>query len=199
MGISMLFTAQPLDYVNVRSCGSYYPYPLQLQRGIRDRLSCQMMDFKNPDCAGHNAAIPVFTDLLVGELERIRYPNPTIRLVDNLVQVAIIPSHRAGRVSAALQQVVSTLVARYRGFSSELLLERIVDVPSAHEENGNRSIPHHMGTIRVITRNLRPQLPIILLDDVTTTGGSMSACYHLLRQAGATAIFPIALLETVNS
>lgn len=40
---------------------------------------------------------------------------------------------------------------------------------------------------------------MILIDDVKTTGGSMSACYHLLKQAGASEIYPIALLETSYS
>ncbi|WP_429064406.1 phosphoribosyltransferase [Aeromonas veronii] len=194
----MIFALQPFEYVNVDSCGVYYPYSVQRRNG-RHALSCRMMDFKNSNCPGHRAAITHFTQLLDEQLTRYRYSDQRGRLVDQQVQVAIVPSHNAGSVSPALQAVVNELTQRHRTLSSLLLLERTVDVPSAHEENGDRSIPHHMRTIRVISGNLRPNIPIILLDDVTTTGGSMSACYHLLKQAGATEIYPIALLETANS
>ncbi|MBS4726279.1 phosphoribosyltransferase [Aeromonas veronii] len=195
----MFITLQPFDYVNVRSCGVYYPYAVQRRNGRRDPLSCMMMDFKNSNCPGHRASISHFTALLNERLERLHYADRRGRLVDQEVQVAIVPSHNAGRVSAALTEVVRGIAQLHRNLSAPVLLERITDVPSAHEENGDRSIPHHMQTIRVIAANLRPNIPIILLDDVTTTGGSMSACYHLLKQAGATEIYPIALLETANS
>lgn len=194
----MIFALQPFEYVDVDSCGVYYPYSVQRRNG-RHALSCKMMDFKNSTCPGHGAAITHFTQMLDEQLMRYRYSDQRGRLLDRQVQVAIVPSHTAGRVSPALQAVVNEITRRHRTLSSLLLLERTVDVPSAHEENGDRSIPHHMQTISVISRNLRPNIPIILLDDVTTTGGSMSACYHLLKQAGATEIYPIALLETTNS
>jgi len=196
----MLFMSQPLDYVPITSCGNYYPTDVQRVRG-RDQVSCFMMDFKNSECRGHQRSINYFGNMLIQKVESYirRAPSGVIRLVDTPVQIAIVPSHNAGHVSPALLEIAQMLQRRHQLVILNPLLYRTVDVPSAHKDNGDRSIPHHMATIRVMLDNLLPNIPVILIDDVKTTGGSMSACYHLLKQAGASEIYPIALLETSYS
>ncbi|EFO2411574.1 phosphoribosyl transferase [Escherichia coli] len=54
-----------------------------------------------------------------------------------------------------------------------------------------------MSSIRVRGGNLMGR-NVLLLDDVKTTGGSLSACFYLLESAGAGVIMPLALLETAN-
>ncbi|HEL8698435.1 phosphoribosyltransferase [Klebsiella pneumoniae] len=39
---------------------------------------------------------------------------------------------------------------------------------------------------------------VLLLDDVKTTGGSLSACFYLLESAGAGVTIPLSLLETAT-
>lgn len=106
----MLFMSQQLDYVPITSCGNYYPTEVQRVRG-RDQISCFMMDFKNPECRGHQRSINFFGNMLIKKVESYirRAPTGVIRLVDNPVQIAIVPSHSAGRVSPALQGIAEML------------------------------------------------------------------------------------------
>lgn len=153
----MLFMSQQLDYVPITSCGNYYPTEVQRVRG-RDQISCFMMDFKNPECRGHQRSINFFGNMLIKKVESYirRAPTGVIRLVDNPVQIAIVPSHSAGRVSPALQGIAEMLQRHHQLVILAPLLYRTVDVASAHKDNGDRSIPHHMATIRVLLDNLRP-------------------------------------------
>ncbi|MDM5128629.1 phosphoribosyltransferase [Aeromonas salmonicida] len=162
-----------------------------------------MMDFKNPDCHGHQRSITYFGKMLIDKVEQFNRRGSSgqlIPLLDSSVQIAIVPSHKMNRISPALIAIAEMVAVKYnKTVIFQPLLRRTVDVLSAHKDNGDRSIEHHMRTIRVVTDNLRPNMPVFLIDDVTTSGGSMSACYHLLEQAGASEIYPIALLETSYS
>jgi predicted amidophosphoribosyltransferase len=52
--------------------------------------------------------------------------------------------------------------------------------------------------METITVNARPNnLPLILLDDVYTSGASMRACERLLRAQGVTVIYKLALGKTI--
>ncbi|EAN6097978.1 TPA: phosphoribosyltransferase [Salmonella enterica subsp. enterica serovar Typhimurium] len=53
-----------------------------------------------------------------------------------------------------------------------------------------------MATISVVS-DVKNKV-ILLIDDVTTTGGSMIACVNLLKSKGARTVLPLALLETAN-
>lgn len=199
----MFFTSNQLGYVRIASCGKYYPLDVQKARGSRDQVSCFMMDFKNSKCPGHARSISYFGKMLVNKVEQYNRRGRSgqlIQLLDNLVQIAIVPSHEKDCVSPALIAIAEMVAKKHaKTVILKPLLRRTVSVLSAHKDNGDRSIEHHMRTIRVVTENLRPNIPVFLIDDVTTSGGSMSACYHLLEQAGASEIYPIALLETSYS
>jgi hypothetical protein len=193
----MFFMSRQPGLVRIDSCGKYYPPKVQKEIG-RDQISGYMMDFKNPTCNGHQRSIPFFGNLLINKVEMYHRQVRTgyLPLLAGPIQVAIVPSHTKGKVSDALMKIAGMLADKYPNVMTRPLLTRIVDVPSSHKDNGSRQISHHMATIRVVTDNLLPNIPVLLIDDVKTTGGSMSACYHLLEQAGAGEIYPIALLET---
>lgn len=94
-------------------------------------------------------------------------------------------------------EVAERVVRTYRRGNVDCCLERTRTVPSAHREGGDRSISGHMSTIRVKGGNLRGR-NVLLLDDVKTTGGSLSACFYLLESAGAGVTIPLSLLETAT-
>lgn len=63
---------------------------------------------------------------------------------------------------------------------------------------GDRNIGVHLNTLRVITAEAKYK-PVILLDDVETTGNSIDAGISKLRDGGYTVIATITLGKTVNS
>ncbi|KHS50044.1 phosphoribosyltransferase [Hafnia paralvei] len=186
-----------LQIVKIFSCGTYHPwrYRGEVNPNARnDTNSKAMMDFKNESSRGHESAVRRFANILIEALPTYLVRNE--RFVSLPFDIAIVPSHTAGRVSPALIRVAEAIVRRYPSGRVNLCLERHVSVPSAHRDSGDRSVVGHMNTIRV-NGEVNGRY-VLLLDDVKTTGGSMSACYYLLESAGAGVIFPLALLETAN-
>ncbi len=182
--------------VRVASCGVYHPYRYQGSRNPKnDELSRAMMDFKDEANRNHKKAINRFSQLAIDKIGRLTIRG--LRFVDLPFSIAIVPSHTAGRVSPALIEVAGRITRAYRHGTVNCCLERTITVPSAHREGGDRSITGHMSTIRVNGGNLQGR-NVLLLDDVKTTGGSLSACFYLLESAGAGIIIPLSLLETAN-
>ncbi len=162
-----------------------------------DELSRQMMDFKDEDNRNHQRAINRFSELAIDKVGRLVIRGGGGRFVESPFSIAIVPSHTSGRISPALIEVAERVVRTYRRGNVDCCLERTRTVPSAHREGGDRSISGHMSTIRVKGGNLRGR-NVLLLDDVKTTGGSLSACFYLLESAGAGVTIPLSLLETAT-
>lgn len=184
--------------VSVTSCGLYHPYWYQGERNPHnDELSRQMMDFKDDGNRNHQRAINRFSELAIDKVGRLVIRGGGGRFVENPFSIAIVPSHTAGRISPALTEVAERIVRTYSRGNVDCCLERTRTVPSAHREGGDRSISGHMSTIRVKGGNLHGR-NVLLLDDVKTTGGSLSACFYLLESAGAGITIPLSLLETAT-
>jgi len=185
-----------MEPVKVHSCGIYHPWRYRGQRNPKagDTLSKAMMDLKDATNRNHDKAIKTFSQLLITTLGR--YVLGKVLFTQVQFEVVVVPSHEAGKVSAALTKIAHDVCAKYANGTYNQSLRRSTTVASAHKDNGDRSIANHMATISVVN-NVSGKV-ILLIDDVTTTGGSMSACYHLLNYAGASKILPIALLETAN-
>lgn len=186
------------EKVKVYSCGVYHPYWIaQGERNTAcDRISKLMMDFKKEDNPNHLYAVNYFSELAIKELAKYHFRDGS-DFVSRPFLVAIVPSHTKGRVSPALVTVAENIVKAYPNGVVKLCLERTVTVPSAHLEGGDRSIDGHMDSIEVNDDNFDKR-NVLLMDDVKTTGGSMSACSHLLMKAGAIKVLPLALLETAG-
>ncbi|MEL4293018.1 hypothetical protein [Shewanella xiamenensis] len=179
------------------SCGVYHPYKIQgVHNPRRDALTFKMMDFKNPDCSNHNAAVKEFTEMWTAVLKSINLNgSPLVKRPFNL---AIVPKHEKDKVSSGLISVAAGAAARigYTPLPPLILLRRTYTVPSSHMNTGERLVMTHVNSIEVVKKNLVLNLPTVLLDDVKTTGVSMSACKFLLEQAGSGIVIPMPILET---
>ncbi|HHR0587303.1 phosphoribosyltransferase family protein [Klebsiella aerogenes] len=189
------------DSVKIYNCGTYHPYRYRgaLNPKAGDSLSRSMMDLKDPKNGNYNAAIQSFSTLIIKELPRFRYrfgnAGSWTKHIDVPFEVVVIPSHEKGKISKALEAIAKNICRHYANGTFSQSLMRNVTVESAHK-GGDRSVENHMNTISVISKVSGKV--IVLIDDVTTTGGSMTACVNLLKSKGAKVVLPLALLETAS-
>lgn len=186
--------------VKIFFCGIYHPYRYRGERNPNagDSLSRAMMDLKDETNQNNKKAIQTFSDLIINELKRysIGKGEKKHEFTSVLFEIAVVPSHEAGKVSSSLKKIAQKICNNYGNGRSVQSLQRKTTVASAHKENGDRSVANHMATIDVVT-DVKGKV-ILLIDDVTTTGGSMTACVNLLKSSGAKTVLPLALLETAN-
>lgn len=176
---------------NIFELVAYHPW--WLPDGTRNPKSNgdtkSIMNLKSPAHGQHEAAIRLFRR----KLNEGMNSNPAIYSAGS-IQIAIAPSSKAGVRSAALEKIVTNLNCPVPVHYNKDFLVRTVDVPSAHN-GGPRDINLHCQTISVQAL-INPVIPMILIDDVKTTGSTMNACERLLRAAGATNVIKIAMGQT---
>lgn len=185
----------PFQRVQIFNCGEYHPYRVQGQVNPNcGWVSRLMMDFKRAGSPNHRRAIDYFENLLVRRINSISVGSSP--LADSEAIVTVVPSHSRGGISPSLEELASRICRRFLTFTHEQILTRHTTVASAHREGGVRSVATHTGSISVTNRMQVLHRQIIVIDDVTTTGSTLTACDHLLRDANARLVVPIALLET---
>lgn len=188
------------DKLEIFHCGIYHPYRYRGERNPNagDSLSRAMMDLKDETNQNHKKAIQTFSDLIIAELKRyyIGKGDNKRDFISTPFEIAVVPSHQEGKYSSALKDIAQKICKKYDNGRFVQSLQRKTTVASAHKENGDRSVTNHMATIAVVT-DVKNKV-ILLIDDVTTTGGSMTACVNLLKSNGARTVLPLALLETAN-
>jgi predicted amidophosphoribosyltransferase len=186
--------------IKIFHCGTYHPYRYRGERNPKagDLLSRAMMDLKDDNNQNHKKAIQTFADLIIDELTRyvIGKGEKEHKFTSVKFEITIVPSHREGKISSALQAIAQSVSKHYENGKFIQSLKRNTTVASAHKENGDRSVANHMATISIVT-DVKDKV-VLLIDDVTTTGGSMIACVNLLKSKGAKTVLPLALLETAN-
>lgn len=191
----------------IHSCDTYQPYWIKDEHGERRKnpknnpVSKKLMDLKDEGNSKHEVAVRYFSRLLSNRIAALglnRYQSG----IQTGVAIMVVPSSQEGRVSPALLDI-----ARYAAKQHNLKmydfnpLVRTKTIQKLHS-GGDRSIGVHIDSIRVETANLvdLKLKRIIVIDDVTTTGGSLRACAQLLEAQGIDLkhIELISLLKTAD-
>lgn len=153
-----------------------------------DTVSRQIMDLKNDECSGHQAAIVYFGALLATHTKILANG-------DAKIQIAIAPKSKANAPSLALESLVFYIKSPTVIYDANFLV-RTADKLSAHSEGGSRDTNVHITTI-ASKKKIDSSIPVLLIDDVSTTGNTLAACEQILRAAGATTVVTMVVGATV--
>jgi phosphoribosylpyrophosphate synthetase len=189
----LLANAEPkhlwTDIVAVRV---YYPYWLAgRERNPKFRREDGLvLDLKDNLDGGVKTAVQDFRKAL----QAFGLPSKTRR-----VRLAVVPGHEArpSNEGRALSRVVAALVEESAGGfldGSGLLLRHATIDKLA--KGGDRDVSIHLKSVGLAGK-VRDET-LVVLDDVTTSGGSLVACRQLLRKAGAARIGALALGLTTH-
>jgi predicted amidophosphoribosyltransferase len=111
--------------------------------------------------------------------------------------IAVVPSHDPKKENSGIKQVARRLAAKPGRTDLTDCLERIIEIPKlAH--GGRRGIDVHLDSIIVNNPSQIRGKEILLLDDVRTSGSSLSACEQLLKGYGAKLVCCLAIAQTIN-
>lgn len=144
-----------------------------------DEFSKNILNLKN----GQEYAITYFLNRLKGHLG------------DDFV-VCCVPSHDPENTQSGIQIVAQKLANPMSGIvdgTGCLVRTRKIAKLSG---GGNRNIDVHLNSMEVRSPKVIHNKEVLLLDDVTTTHGSLLACKQLLQQAGAKCVQCLALGQT---
>ena len=124
----------------------------------------------------------------------------TKNLFEGNFAVTIVPSHSSSNDNrdSGIAEVAKKLSKSKIDEVTDLIdvLTRFKTINKL-SKGGNREITNHLNSINV-NQELSESKPILLLDDVATSGNSLTACKQLLQEAGAKYVFCFALTRTVG-
>jgi predicted amidophosphoribosyltransferase len=171
----------------------YHKYWLDKRNGVKnpnfDKNSELILALKNHEDRRFNSAVSHYYHLLKTELQKHLAPSEPI-------YAAIVPSSRQGQYSHGLGFIVRNLRNDFNIVNSKNPLYRRYAIDKL-AQGGSRSISVHLDSVGTINDHIGRGQKFLLLDDVTTTGGSLTACKQLLEAAGAGEVLAIALAKTI--
>lgn len=159
-----------------------------------------------PDIDGRKA-LKTFTQAEFGQTKKheniLNHLNEFANLfsdlpIDNQTILVRVPGHdevvyRDSPLSKMLARIVEN---HHAGVNGSCFLHRSKPAVASKEEQ--RSVLKHTSTVEVIpeARKLIPGRTIYLFDDICTSGTSLLACSHILRQAGAKEVICFVIAHT---
>lgn len=113
------------------------------------------------------------------------------------VEIAIIPKSEQGKVSTGLYALAHKLCTLDKRLvmPKQHILRRTQTIEKLHN-GGNRAVSIHLQSIDVFIHNNSKRLPVLLLDDIATTGNSIVACTELLYQSSSSLVIPVVIGRT---
>jgi len=161
--------------------GAMHEYVKKEDRSDSDVHSGQILKFKN----GERHWVGYYTD----ELDSIIAADPVI---------CCAPSHDKDRWGPGLEQAIGILGNRKGRHPIPHLLRRTRFTEKRTKPGSNRSKDLNRETIEVTHAVAIENRPVVVVDDVTTTGSTLEVCAELLWAAGCNCVGAIAIGRTTN-
>ena len=176
---------------------SYHKYWINKDAGERNpeftQESGKLLDLKDRREERRIVGLQFFTKKIREFLPLSRFPIDRIRM-----HVILVPSSTAGTWNPGMCSLVDSICKINPNFvDCKKALRRHTTIEKL-ANGGNRHVSIHLNSISLEPRyhDFLKKKTILLLDDVTTTGNSLSACSSILMQHEAGEIFPLALGRT---
>lgn len=118
-------------------------------------------------------------------------------LVASGIAIAVVPSHDPGKLTTGIRLIGQAIAKRAKRIDATGCLVRHTKVEKK-SGGGDRSITVDLKSIRAENSGLIKDQRVLLMDDVTTSGGSLEACKRILLKAGAKEVQCLALGKTVR-
>ncbi|MET1253971.1 phosphoribosyltransferase [Aliikangiella maris] len=149
-----------------------------------DKSSSMLLDFKQ----GKYLAIEFWKALVVDKIRAI---------TGEPFYIATVPSSTAGKSHPGFQALIPKLAQRLPIINKDYNLIKRKSTIDKLATGGNRSLSTHMSSLKVPHISVE-KAPVILLDDVTTSGNSLKAAITLLSHARYNVIAAVILGKTVD-
>ncbi len=161
---------------------TYHPY--NKGQNVRfDQSSKMILDFKE----GKDVAVHYWLAKL----------SPTLSTFKTPFYIATVPSSTKGKSHPGFSKLYVKLKNKYSLLNEKgNLIERTQTIPKL-ATGGNRSKAIQMQTMKALPSKVKGA-NVVLIDDVTTTGNSLSAAIEILSKAQYNVILVIALGKTQN-
>ena len=113
--------------------------------------------------------------------------------------VCVVPSHMASSDNSAspTARLAKGLVESNNLIDATNCILRVRSIQKL-SKGGDRGLEVHLNSVKVVNSEVIKGKTVLLLDDVMTTGNSLSACRQLLLDAGAENVLCLALAQTVR-
>ncbi|MFA7188985.1 MAG: phosphoribosyltransferase family protein [Sphaerochaetaceae bacterium] len=113
---------------------------------------------------------------------------------DVTIAVCVVPPSTPGK-RTYMHQLAQRIAHEYRFIDATSCLQRMETVQKSHRGN-DRSEQKHLESIEICDVEKIADRPVLLLDDVVTTGSSLAACKQILLDNGAKDVECLALGRT---
>ncbi len=178
-----------MKLINHHTICSYHPFYF---RGYRNKYTdinaCKIMDFKNPYSVYHKKSVDYFCSAVLDILKRIGFMSGIF---------LIVPGHSPGSYASGFYSIFKAVRSSFYIFNKQNLLVREKQVKRL-SNGGERGIDVHLKSINIYGKELIKNNRVIIIDDVLTTGSTMSACVSIVSRCCPKSIDTIVLGKTIK-
>jgi predicted amidophosphoribosyltransferase len=178
----------------VQALGDYHRYWMDAAKTTRNPKFDQahsglILSVKTPTHPNYSQAIKSFAKMIAEVTAQIP--------PDRQIELVVVPSCTRDRISPGLQKIAETLCKSDKRLSYRHGSLRRTATIAKLATGGDRGLHVHMDSIS-FTPHPRNRWPVLVLDDVSTTGNSVAACADLISQHDIPIFGGIVLGKTVD-
>lgn len=160
----------------------YHPYwetPHKVKNPLFNRFGKLILDVKE----GNEEAIEKFAEYLH-------------LILEENIAVSVVPPHDVGNFESGIQQIARIIASQNRIDATRCLLRTKETTQQSHD--GKKKWYENKNSITANETELIKNRPVILIDDIVTSGNSLITCRNILKRSRAGIVQCLALGKTIR-